>query len=159
MEPYTAQDARSSGQPQAPVTTSQHPKISEINLVEEVGFSSSALDGVTVGNTEFTEVSMIEIFAVEKRKATRSGPDSDGSDRRIAKKVAQCHETSGAFPGRQPTGLHKPVRVSSSPPLRPRSRLRLVHPHLGLGLRPRRSYLLKEEKRVDCLLDPSRSPR
>jgi hypothetical protein len=29
-----------------------------------------------------------EIFAVEKRKAVLSGPDSDGSDGRIAKKVA-----------------------------------------------------------------------
>jgi hypothetical protein len=90
MEPYSAQDARSSGQPQPPVTTPQNPRISEANLVEEMSFSSSALGGVTVANADFTEVSMIEeIFAVEKRKATRSGPDSDGSDRRIAKKVAQ----------------------------------------------------------------------
>jgi hypothetical protein len=47
------------------------------------------------------------------------------------------HEPSGAFPGRQSTGLHKPVLVSFSCPLRPRSRLRLGYPHLGLGLRPR----------------------
>jgi hypothetical protein len=89
MSPYSAQDARSSGQPQPPVTTSQNPRISETNLVEEMNFSS-ALDGVTVANTDFTDVSMIEeIFAVEKRKAVLSGPDSDGSDGRIAKKVAQ----------------------------------------------------------------------
>jgi hypothetical protein len=91
MEQYAAQDTRSSGQPQAPTTTtSQNPKVSEISLVEDMGFSSSALDGVTVANADFTDVSMIEeIFAVEKRKVVLSGPDSDGSDSRIAKNVAQ----------------------------------------------------------------------
>jgi hypothetical protein len=90
MESYSTQDARSSGQPQAPTTTtSQNPKVPEANLVKEMT-CSSALDGVTVANTDFTDVSMIEeIFAVEKRKVVLSGPDSDGSDSRIAKKVAQ----------------------------------------------------------------------
>jgi hypothetical protein len=62
---------------------------------------SSALDGVTVANTDFTDVSMIEeIFAVEKRKAVLSGPDSDGSDGRIAKKVAQdIQQTQAASSG------------------------------------------------------------
>jgi hypothetical protein len=50
MEPYSAQDARSSGQPQPPtVTTPQNPRISEANLVKEMT-CSSALDGVTVRN-------------------------------------------------------------------------------------------------------------
>jgi hypothetical protein len=101
MEPYSAQDARSSGQPQPPVTTSQNPTISETNLVEEMNFSS-ALDGVvTVANTDFSDVSMIEeIFAVENRKAVLSGPDSDGSDGRIAKKVAQdIQQTQAASSG------------------------------------------------------------
>jgi hypothetical protein len=98
MEPYTAQDVRSSGQPQPPVTTMQNPRISETNFVEDMTFSSSALDGVTVANAEFTEVSMIEeIFAVEKRKAIQSGPDSDGSDRRTAKKVAQDNTEQTQF--------------------------------------------------------------
>jgi hypothetical protein len=109
MEQYAAQDTRSSGQPQAPTTTtSQNPKVSEISLVEDMGFSSSALDKVTVGNTGFTEVSMIEeIFAVEKRKATRSGTESDGSDRRIAKKVAQDQDA-------QQPGQPEPVEQVSS---------------------------------------------
>jgi hypothetical protein len=73
MEPYSAQDARLSGQPQPPtVTTPQNPRISEANLVKEMT-CSSALDGVTVANTDFTDVSMIEeIFEVEKEKAVEN---------------------------------------------------------------------------------------
>jgi hypothetical protein len=58
-------------------------------LVEEMSFSS-ALDGVTVSNSGFVDVSMIEeVYAVEKRKANRSGPDSDASDTRTSKTVTQ----------------------------------------------------------------------
>jgi hypothetical protein len=107
MEPYSPQDVRSSSQP--PVTTPQNPRISETNFVEEMA-CSSALDGVTVANMDFTDVSMIEeIFAVEKRKAVLSGPDSDGSDSRIAKKVAQdAQQTQFAVRG------NAEARVSAS---------------------------------------------
>jgi hypothetical protein len=51
---------------------------------------SSALDGVTVSNSGFVDVSMIEeVYAVEKRKANRSGPNSDASDTRTSKNVTQ----------------------------------------------------------------------
>jgi hypothetical protein len=70
-----------------PADPPQLPRITDVNLVEEMRVSS-ALDGMTV------DVSMIEeIYAVEKRKATQSGPDSDGSDARVAKKVAGSSST------------------------------------------------------------------
>jgi hypothetical protein len=72
MEPYTAQAVRSSGQPQPPVTTPQNPRISETNFVEEMAFASSALDGVTVVDAEFPEVSMIDLCG-RKEKGSSFG--------------------------------------------------------------------------------------
>jgi hypothetical protein len=63
--------------------------VSEVNLVEEMRFSS-ALDSVTVNDPGFVDVSMIEeVYAVTKRKGDRSGPESDASDARVTKKVVQ----------------------------------------------------------------------
>jgi hypothetical protein len=62
---------------------------SRLNLVEEMRFSS-ALDGVTVSDPGFVDVSMIEeVYAVTKRKANCSGPESDASDARVAEKDVQ----------------------------------------------------------------------
>jgi hypothetical protein len=80
---FSTQDARVSDPP-----ASHDPRVSEVNLVEEMRFPS-ALDGVTV------DVSMIEeIYAVTKREADRSGPESDASDARITKKVVQSVQPS-----------------------------------------------------------------
>jgi hypothetical protein len=48
------------------------------------------LDGVTVSDPGFVDVSMIEeVYAITKRNADRLGPESDASDARVAKKVVQ----------------------------------------------------------------------
>jgi hypothetical protein len=79
---FSTQDARSSGPPQTP-------RVSEVNLVEEMRFLS-ALDGVTVSDPGFVDVSMIEeVYAITKRNADRLGTESDASDARVAKKVVQ----------------------------------------------------------------------
>jgi hypothetical protein len=92
---FSTQDARSSGPPQA---APHDPRISEVNLVEEMRFSS-ALDGVTVNVLGFVDLSMIEeVYAGTKRKTNRSGPESDASDAHATKKVAQNIQPGGGQP-------------------------------------------------------------
>jgi hypothetical protein len=125
METYSAQDARSSGQqqPQGPTIAPPAPRISDANLVEEMVFSSSALDGVTVASMEITGVSMIEeIFAVEKRKATQSGPDSEASNPRVTKRAvpgpSQKATPTAVTPGTETPENTEPLPTPSAGPSR-----------------------------------------
>jgi hypothetical protein len=95
---FSTQDVRSSDPQPEKKGGSSNPsagRISEVNLVEEMQFGSSALDGIVVEEKVWIdEVSMIEeIYAVEKRKATQSGPDSEASDPRVTKKVTPLANT------------------------------------------------------------------
>jgi hypothetical protein len=129
---FSNQDVRSSD-PQPERSGPSNPvagRISEVNLVEEM--MSSALEGVTISNPEVIDVSMIEeIYAVEKRKATQSGPDSEASDPRVTKKATPPTNQESTVPAAKPSILERPraVAYSQTPspgPSTPRGQTRIM---------------------------------
>jgi hypothetical protein len=113
---FSTQDVRSSDPQPEKKGGSSNPsagRISEVNLVEEM--MSSALEGVTISNPEVIDVSMIEeIYAVEKRKATQSGPDSEASDPRVTKKATPPTNRESTVPAAKPSILERPKAVAYS---------------------------------------------